>query len=264
MTTNMATTMPDTPLRGLAVFLDLDGTLAAISPTPDQAHVPESTIRLLERLQRSCQGALAIVSGRDSADIGRMLFPLRLPYAALHGALLKAPDGQMHCIEVPSVQLAEMIRYVQTAALSLPGVIVERKSLSVALHYRSAPRLQTEILQLATEALAGNEAAFEIQKGKMVVEIKPRGASKARAIARFMSMPPFQGRIPLMAGDDLTDEGAFSFVNAMNGYTLKIGTGPSQAHWRLDDPPALSAWLNDLLAREYPADAGRASIKDKK
>ncbi len=239
--------LPRRAFEELAVFLDLDGTLAPIVPTPEKARVPSATIELLQRIFIACNGALAIVSGRDAAGIQRILAPLQLPYAALHGAELRAPDGQIKVIHVPPDELSEIIARVEKAAASLPGTIIERKSLSVALHYRNAPQFEQDVRRLAEYALIDHHRYFELQEGKMVVEIKPRHASKGAAIKRFMDMGPFQGRVPLFAGDDLTDEAGFSVVNAMNGITIKVGKGPTIAQWRLDDTEALSTWLHTLF-----------------
>jgi len=63
-----------------------------------------------------------------------------------------------------------------------------------------------------------------------------------------MTEPPFMGRTALFAGDDLTDESAFDAVNALEGWSIKVGTGPSQARWRVQDAAALRAWLATLTA----------------
>ena len=241
--------LPRPSLAELAIFLDLDGTLAPIAPTPDQAHVPATTLHVLDDLYRASAGSVAIVSGRDSPDIDRLLGPLLLPYAALHGARIKPPSGKIETMGVSQDSLRQVSAIVETAMGQLPGTIVERKALSIALHFRQAPQFEDEIRQLAADALVNHNGDFEIQEGKMVVEIKPRGASKAKAIERFMGMAPFQGRTPLFVGDDLTDESAFRIVNAMNGITIKIGTGATHASWRLADPPALVEWLSSLLAK---------------
>jgi trehalose 6-phosphate phosphatase len=159
--------------------------------------------------------------------------------------------------------LAGITAFVERMAKDLPGTIIERKALSIALHYRNAPRYASEIHRLAVSALAGRSGGFEIQEGKMVVEIKPRGVSKGAAIEHFMNLAPFRGRIPLFAGDDLTDESAFGRINARQGISIKIGSGPTQACWRLDDPPALSAWLGSLLAEADTATAAIGAIKTK-
>jgi trehalose 6-phosphate phosphatase len=256
-----ASTPPAYPLIRLALFLDLDGTVAPISSTPDAAYVPASSLILLEQLQAASGGALAIVSGRDGTAIKRMLDGLRLPYAATHGAQLRLPDGQQECLAVPTQSLDTMVARLHSGAKRLPGTLIEHKALSVALHYRNAPQFEAEARRLACSALSGHEKDFVIQAGKMVFELKPRGANKGSALQRFMYFPPFIGRRPLMAGDDVTDESAFEIANALGGITIKIGPGPSLARWRLDTPQALADWLGSLLANQTGTDATKEVAK---
>ena len=89
--------------------------------------------------------------------------------------------------------------------------------------------------------------AVEVQDGKMVVELKPAGCDKGKAIAQFMQEAPFAGRQPVFIGDDVTDEYGFRVVNAMGGHTVKVGEGPSVARWRLENPASTRAWLQAWL-----------------
>lgn len=230
----------------LAFFLDLDGTLAPIAPTPDLAAVPAATIALLRHISQASSGATAIVSGRDTPDIKRMLAPLDLPYAALHGAVIKDAAGRTEAAPVSAGALNAITAGIEEKTNEMPGIILERKALSLALHYRNAPQFESALRQLAHDVLTPYLHEFNIQEGKMVVEIKPRGVSKGKAIEHFMGTAPFRDRVPLMAGDDLTDESAFIAVNAMGGISVKIGPGPTQANWRLESPAALYTWLLSL------------------
>ncbi|MBF6618093.1 trehalose-phosphatase [Pollutimonas thiosulfatoxidans] len=239
-------TPPRHPLTKLALFLDLDGTLAPIANTPNQACVPSTTLVLLRHLHNACNGAVAIISGRDAPDIDRMLSPLTLPCAALHGAHVRNTQGQVKRVAIDHDALTGIASALARDAASMPGTLLERKALSVAFHYRNAPHLAAQVQASVLRALAHHGHSFDLQKGKMVVEIKPRGVSKGTAVSAFMSTPPFSGRMALMAGDDLTDESAFAAVNAMDGITIKIGGGPTQARSRLPNPEALRAWLASL------------------
>lgn len=237
---------PRRELDRLGLFLDLDGTLAPIAETPGQAYIPPPTLVLLRQLYGACKGALAIVSGRDAPDIERMLSPLTLPYAALHGAHFKGPDGTVERSAINQAALADIVNTLTREAAAMPGTLLERKALSVAFHYRHAPHLAERVQASVARALAYHHRSFEAQKGKMVVEIKPKGVNKGAAITRFMAEAPFRNRTPLMAGDDLTDESAFAVVNALGGISIKVGSGPTQAHSRLPDPQALRDWLAEL------------------
>ena len=90
-----------------------------------------------------------------------------------------------------------------------PGLLLEDKGLTLALHYRQAPHLAARCARadarLRSQRLGDG---FELQRGKMVVELKPAGSDKGTAIAEFMREAPFAGRVPVFIGDDLTDEPA--------------------------------------------------------
>ena len=90
---------------------------------------------------------------------------------------------------------------------------------------------------------------FEVQLGKMVVELRPTGKDKGVAIAEFLDEAPFRGRTPVFIGDDLTDEFGFELINRAGGHSVKVGEGESAARWRLPHALAVRAWLADFVAR---------------
>lgn len=236
--------LPD--LARCAFFFDLDGTLAPLAPTPDAARVPAGTIALLQRLQHAC-GAVAIVSGRSQAVIDQMLAPLRLPVSGLHGAQWRGPDGRLWELSVNEDAAGRLLASLSAIADRYPGIRLEDKGLSYALHYRQAPEREAEIRLEACAAAEAVRDDYVVQYGKMVVEVKPRGVDKGQALERFMETEPFAARLPVMAGDDLTDEPAFAVVAKLGGLAIKIGEGPSCARANLADPAALARWLEILL-----------------
>ena len=81
----------------------------------------------------------------------------------------------------------------------------------------------------------------------MLLEIKPRGFSKATAIQAFMKESPFNGRRPVFVGDDLTDQDGFAMVEAHGG--ISVGVGDSvQAQFYLPDVAAVRMWLRQIAA----------------
>lgn len=96
------------------------------------------------------------------------------------------------------------------------------------------------------------DSRLTLVEGKMVAELKFGTRDKRLAIADFMAEAPFRGRRPFFAGDDVTDEAGFHGVNAAGGVSVKIGTGPSAAQYRLADPAALAAWLQNVIAAAVP------------
>jgi trehalose 6-phosphate phosphatase len=237
-------------LRGpCAFFLDLDGTLLDITDHPRQVSVDGDLARLLKALARAAEGALAIISGRPITDIDRLLAESGICVAGQHGAERRDFSGTMHSREVPRAALEEAKRKLTLLAARHPALLLEDKGVSFALHFRSAPELSTEV-QASVRSLArdlGGE--FEVQLGKMVVELRPSGGDKGVAISEFLAETPFQGRTPVFVGDDLTDETGFRLINRVGGHSVKVGEGESGARWRLPDAAAVRAWLADFVAR---------------
>ena len=233
---------PRLPLIGpqTALFLDFDGTLADLAPQPGAVQVTAGLIPTLAQLATRLGGALAIVSGRTLTDLDRFLDPLQLAAAAEHGAQRRQADGQVVSVAAPDLQ--EVVRRAAALAARHPGLYLEIKSAAVALHYRHAPDLETLALQVMREA-ANSTPGAELLQGKYVFEIKPAGVSKGTAIEAFMGEAPFAGRLPLFAGDDVTDEAGFSVVQFLGGQGIKVGEGATLARHRCAAPAALRQWL---------------------
>ncbi len=232
--------LPPLSMADAALFLDFDGTLAEIAPLPDAVEVPPSLVALLAALAEGLGGALAVVSGRRLSDLDHLLAPLVLPAAAEHGALRRLAGGRLTEARPPDLSVAT--RTAEDLVHHYPGLRMERKTSSVALHYRQRPELESLCLAAMTEA-ADRGPDTELQRGKCVVEVKPLGVDKGQAIACFMKEPPFAGRRPWFAGDDLTDEPGFGWVQQAGGCAVKVGAGPTAARHRLPGPAALRAWL---------------------
>lgn len=230
----------------LALFLDIDGTLLELAPRPEGVVVPSGLPQCLRVLAQALGGALALVSGRPLAGIDR-LFPPELDAVGTHGAewRLGGQGGEITSVAGPSP--AEVLATLKESARRLPGIWVEPKPLGFAIHYRQAPELAALTRRLGEEALASLGPDYRLQAGKEVVEILPALASKGAAIRRFLDRPPYAGRTPVFAGDDLTDEDGFAVVNELGGISIRVGMGDgTQARYRLATPAALRDWLGRL------------------
>ena len=238
---------PLDPMRH-GLFLDYDGTLVAIAPTPDEAVADDAARQLLGRLERRLGGALAIVTGRPVGDIDRFLAPLRLTVAGLHGLDLR-PSGQPTG-ELPASApaLAPVRQAFAELSGRFPGTLVEDKRLSVALHYRLRPAAAASALDLATRLVNESAGTLRLQPGKMVVELLPAGSDKGTAIGTLAATAPFAGRRPVFVGDDVTDEAGFRAVNALGGLSVRVGAGTSEACHRLADVASLHGWLARSVA----------------
>lgn len=230
-----------------AVFLDFDGTLVDIAPAPDLVRVPDGLPALLERLRHRLDGALGIVSGRPIAQIDRFLRPFRAATAGLHGLERRRADGTR--VETPPHPALEPLRArLVPFVASRPGLLLEDKGLSIALHYRKAPEREAEC-RAETEAALADASGLDLLHGKMVFEIRPHGMDKGNAIALFLTEPPFQGRTPVFAGDDRTDEDGFRIVGARGGLTIKVGAGETLAAIRASGVAEIHEWLSRLADR---------------
>lgn len=225
-----------------AFFFDVDGTLAAIQPQPDAVYIPENVVAELQRLSSLCHGALALVSGRPIEQLDALAAPLRAPAAGVHGAERRDAAGKLHRVTLPDDVERPLKTMLENAMAQWPNTQLETKGMAFALHYRRAPQHEQDVMQLA-EAAVNRFDGLALQPGKCVVEIKPTGIDKGAAVHKFMQEAPFSGRIPVFIGDDLTDEKGFTAVNALQGISIKVGEGASQARYRLHDVTDVYAWL---------------------
>lgn len=235
--------------RACALFLDVDGTLLELAPTPELVQVPDGLIPLLQRLHYSLDGAVAIITGRILGDIDHILRPLRLAGSGIHGAeLRKGPEFDVERVQarLPDDLLADM----RALAASVPGIIVEPKEPGLAVHYRLAPSAEPVVLAALQTALERHAGVFEILRGKKLFEIVPSGLSKGTALASLAKLPAFRNRVPVMIGDDIGDEAAFSVAESMNGFALRVA-GEHYGDDRADlaGPRAVVRWLEQLAHR---------------
>jgi len=232
--------------RDWALLLDVDGTLVDIAPQPSEVRVGDALRDLLRRLSESASGALALISGRAVADIDALFAPLKLCVAGQHGSERRDAAGRLHRRVRQPAGLRAAADRIDRFVADRPGLVFENKGQNLAVHYRRAPQYEREVafeLERLVDELGED---FELQPGKMVLELKPAGLSKGTAIVEFMREPPFRGRVPVCIGDDLTDEAAFAATNDLGGYSIMVGPGASVANWRLPDPEAARAWLRRL------------------
>lgn len=242
-------------LTAIALFLDVDGTLLEIAATPQAVSVSDDLRERLRALSRASGGAVALVSGRAIADLDALFAPLTLPSAGLHGFERRGALGVCGRRPRPSAAALEAAR---SAMLDLAqrhaGLLVEDKRFALALHYRKAPHLEETVVKAMEEVAARLAGELELQHGKMVVELRPAGATKAEAVGAFLAEAPFAGRLAVFIGDDLTDEPAFELVNRLDGLSVVVGaTQPSAARARLADVTAVHDWLAQLQAEPAAA-----------
>lgn len=236
-------------LEGVALFLDVDGTLLDLAPSPFAVAVPREMPDLLRGLGRASAGATALVTGRRIESVDSLFSHAVVPVAGIHGSEIRLPDlslitarrsGEMDAAR------ADLDRWLASST----GPWLEDKGLALAVHYRgfesSADRIEQYLLGLAS----GANGALAVQRGKMVIELRSSETDKGRAVRRLSAFAPFAGRRPLAIGDDQADEAMFRVVNELGGVSIHVGSGEvrSAASHRLDSPASVRRYLRGLAS----------------
>ncbi|HZR44012.1 MAG TPA: trehalose-phosphatase [Ktedonobacteraceae bacterium] len=196
--------------RPLGLLFDIDGTLSPIAPTPDEARLYPGAAELLERASQHTH--VGIITGRAITSGAGMVNVEGLTYIGTHG--LEWSDGlpSSHAVQlVPeALDYVEAGRYLldlteRELASRIPGLLVERKSVGGAIHYRLAPdaeQARQNILELLEEP--AHQVDMRLAEGKRMVEVlAPINVNKGHASRRFVEHFGLHGVI--FAGDDRTD-----------------------------------------------------------
>lgn len=242
---------PPLPAQDWALFFDVDGCLLDFAPHPSEVVVPHGLQSDIAQLALQLDGALALVSGRALDAIDDVFADLRhLPAAGMHGLERREFDGRMTSPPDAPATLFTVESEGRRVATGFPGAIVERKGPNLALHWRAAPEAQDAFRAFAAAALRVLPD-YRVQGGDHVLELRPGGNTpdKGSAVEAFLAESPFRGRRPVFIGDDLTDEHAFEVVNARDGLSILVGPRTqSAAHWHLENPAAVRAWIGRASA----------------
>jgi trehalose 6-phosphate phosphatase len=237
-----------------AILLDIDGTLLDLAPTPREVWVPPSLSKTLGRLLIRTSGALALVSGRSLNDIDLIFAPEQFPAVGGHGAEMRiSTDSEAVATHAPPMDKELKRRLAAIAKLS-PGILLEDKGYSLALHYRLAPHAEKAIYAAVSLIRADlPNAPIEVLPGKCVCEIKHSGFNKATGVLELMTREPFKGRRPIFIGDDVTDEAVFGIMPDLGGLAFSVGRRAKGVADHFDEPRDVREWLARLLDDEAPA-----------
>lgn len=243
-----------------AVFYDFDGTLSDIVNDPDAASLVAGAAEALRRLAARCP--VAVLSGRDLADVTERVGLPGIWYAGSHGFELTAPDGTHHQNDAA----AAAIPVLERAAASLrdqlgpiPGIMVEHKRFGVAVHYRNAARDRVGEVAAAVRA-AGRRDELRVTTGREVIELRPDiDWDKGKTLRWVLEHLGEAGHAPLMpiyVGDDITDEDAFDAVRAgpVAGIPIVVrhgddGDRATAARFALDSPAQVREFTERLARR---------------
>ncbi|CAN5151126.1 trehalose-phosphatase [soil metagenome] len=234
-----------------SLFLDFDGTLVPLADVPEAVRVDAPLLDLLSGLRDALDGRLAIVSGRSVATL-RDLF-------GLHGFILAGTHGLEFAAPGTAVVAPSRLAAVDTAqtafdtfAADKPGLLIERKTLSIGLHFRGAPQW-AEACRVLAETIGAQTGLF-LQRGKMLYELRPGGADKGTAVSRLIADGAMAGGRPIFFGDDVTDEEGFLAAAQHGGCGVLVGTPrATAAQWHLEQVAAVRHYLTEGMVRRTNA-----------
>ena len=241
--------------RKVALFLDYDGTLTRIVRHPEQAVLPDSVRGLLSRLSE--RFPVAVISGRDLADLRRKVGIPGLYYGGSHGFDIAGPEP----IQIRKEEGVEYLPYLDRVERALrersdsvPGAWVERKRFSVTLHYRAVKDEDAGRVEEAAWEVSARHPQLRRTAGKKIYEFQPAlDWHKGKAVLWLLSHLSY-GRtesIPFSIGDDESDEDVFRELKSF-GVTIAVmdPVRPTEAGYRLKDPVQVELFLEQLLSFE--------------
>lgn len=247
----------------LVLLTDFDGTLTPIVAEPARAVLAPDTVASLRILSTSSVARIGIISGRGLDDLRRRVGLATVVYAGCHGLEIEGPglaythgeaNDRRAAMQVIADALARRVS-------ELPGVQIEHKGLSVAVHYRNAEAVSRERLGEEIDRALCGEPRFHILRGKKVVEILPTaGWNKGQCALRIRDDAIARTRMRVLVvymGDDATDEVAFSTLGR-TAITVRVGSRaePTLARFRLPGVQAVNQLLSslalELMARSRP------------
>lgn len=238
-------------LNETAVLLDVDGTLLDFAPTPREVWVPAGLSATLNRLLARTGGALALVSGRSVNDLDLIFAPDVFPAVGGHGAEMRLDPRSDGGADRTLALDKELKRRLAAIAKLSPGILLEDKGYSLALHYRLAPHAERAIYEAVSLIRADlPDAPIEVLPGKQVCEIKLAGFTKATGVLELMKHAPFKGRKPFFIGDDVTDETVFAIMPELDGLAFSVGRRAEGVAGHFDAPSDVREFLAHLLDDE--------------
>lgn len=227
------------------IFLDIDGTISEFSTDPEKSFISQ---QVLDNIQEFIHLNIPVfaVTGRSATKAYALFNPIEIPIASTHGLEISANSRTSIESYLPNLQFAQLKRDIEQKCSVYPDLLIEYKTHSIALHYRTHPNLQ-EVSRIIVSELLEKYSFMKLSKGKFVWELVPIEANKGSAIHKLMNHYQLEKYCPIFIGDDTTDESGFLVVNHANGISIKVGFGATQAQYHIENVHAVIQFLTDLL-----------------
>ena len=229
------------------IFLDFDGTLVELAPTPDGITVPDELPALLADLHARMEGRLLLVSGREISSLTAHLKNFPGDIFGAHGAEMRRDGIETPHTLVGSDAVARVQAEAEKIAAAAAGLLLENKKTGAVVHFRADPG-QDGFVHAAMAKIAAEVPGMDLHASKMAYEVRPADASKAGVVKTVMAQMG-EGIRPIVIGDDVTDEEAMVVARQMQGVCIRVGDGDTVAQHRLPGTPAvldlLRIWAED-------------------
>jgi len=241
--------------KKIAVFLDYDGTLTPIVDDPDKAFLPKDMKTVLEQLAKLLP--VAVISGRDRADVQNLVGIENIYYAGSHGFDIAGPDkketnpGNM---EDYLAELDQADKKLKEKIEDIEGAWVERKKFAIALHYRKVEEKNIDQVIQAVEEIARTHPKLRQSGGKKIFELRPDiDWHKGKALMWLLEKLDLDKPdvLPIYLGDDVTDEDAFDTLrNRGIGVVVMDSPQKTKARYRLRNPEEVRLFLNKIISTQ--------------
>jgi len=240
----------------LWLFLDYDGTLADLAPTPEHVHPDPELVELLTRLAARTRIRLAVISGRRLSHVEALVPVPGVLLAGTYGVEMRMPTGErVNRVAYEDVRpaLASIKPRWSQLIDGREGFFLEDKGWSLALHARFADDDEAENVLADARRVAIRAASdlFRVLGGHKFLEVGPTLAHKGKTVVYLLDAHPWPGAQLLYLGDDDKDEEAFGVIQARAGIAIRVAPEPreTKADYCLESPRAVRRWLETLLAR---------------
>lgn len=242
-------------VRRVAVFTDFDGTLVRIHLHPGRVQLSSHRKSLLAALAR--RGVVVgVVSGRRLEDLRRKVGVARIWYAGAHGFFLRTPGNRNIVLLSPTERatIARAERFLARRLHGVPGIALEPKRATLAVHYRLASRRNRQFARKSVAVLLRSEPRLRMLSGKKIWDLLPAGrdalrVDKATAIQLVLQHErkrhPRGRWLVFYVGDDSTDERVFQ---KLVGISVAVGRRRhTAARFFLRSPGEVRQFLERLI-----------------
>lgn len=244
--------------EAIFLFLDYDGTLVPFKDSPTEVRTPKKIKKVIRQLIQIQKIQVIIVTGRTLADIKKLLPLAGLSFIALHGLCIDSPAGiqyQWKTAEQTQSLITTIKKKMQPIVKQETGAFLEDKGRTIVLHYRLLPKNKERFLQETFTKIVqdhDNNRILEIIKGAKVIEARPKGWNKGKAIELFLShFTTTNNTLPIYIGDDITDEDAFQILRE-KGLTIHVvheKKRKTAAQYWVNDPDDVFFFLDAVVQK---------------